>query len=442
MKLSSKVALLAGMGGLLDGYDLIVVAGAISLISKSFSITSSAITGLIIGTAFLGGFFGSIFLSRLVDISGRKMMFVLDLFLFVGGTLIAGLAVNTTMLFIGRFLTGLAIGVDLAVSWTLVAEFSPKERRGFLLSLQFIMWGIGAVLSFLVLDAFLGLGNGGAWRAAFLIGLIPAIIVLWIRKSIPESPRWLAAKGKVSEANDIIINSDMGVTIEELTFLNSTTSDFKWTSLFSRQLMRLLVGVFLSTFLAFFLIAPINLFTPQVLKTIGLTGDLHISLLGSAFVWLFNIAGFLVGGLLIDKTGRRPVGIFSFGLMTLILVILLAFKLPADAFFILWICMEFLGSLGASVTWTWASELFPTAVRGFAMGVNSSANRLSGFVSSYIIALILSHSVKLLYLSGIGAGIVILLITIFVINVESKGKALEDISERNIYSDVKMKKGV
>lgn len=433
MRLSSKVAILAGMGGLLDGYDLIVIAGAISLIAKSFAITSSAVTGLIIGMAFLGGFFGSIFLSRIVDISGRKMMFVLDLFLFIGGTLIAGFAVSTPMLFVGRFLTGLAIGVDLAVSWTLVAEFAPKERRGFLLSLQFIMWGVGAVLSFLVLDAFLSLGNG-AWRAAFLVGLIPAIIVLVIRKSIPESPRWLVAKGKISEAKEIMKNSDIGVSIEELTVLNLSTKRYKWTTVFSGQLIRLLVGVFLSTFLAFFLIAPINLFTPQVLKTVGLTGDLHISLLGSAFVWLFNIAGFLVGGLLIDKAGRRPIGIISFGLMTLFLIILLAFKVPAGLFFVLWICMEFLGSLGASVTWTWASELFPTAVRGFAMGVNSSANRLSGFVSSYIIALILSHSVNLLYLYGIGAGIIILIIILVVIKVESKGRALEDLSERMIFS--------
>ncbi|MBM7683319.1 putative MFS transporter [Pullulanibacillus pueri] len=432
MRLSSKVAVLAGMGGLLDGYDLIVISGAISLITKTFSITSSTVSGLLIGIAFLGGFFGSIFLSRLVDTSGRKMMFVFDLFLFVGGTLIAGLAVNVPMLFIGRFLTGLAIGVDLAVSWTLVAEFAPKERRGFLLSLQFIMWGIGAVLSFLVLDAFLLLFGTVAWRWAILIGILPAIVVLAIRKSIPESPRWLVSKGKIAEAQETLKHSDIGVSAEELTVLNERTKGYKWSALFSGKLMRLLIGVFFSTFLAFFLIAPINLFTSQVLKTVGLTGDLKISLLGSAFVWLFNIAGFVVGGLLIDKAGRKPIGIISFGVMTLILIVLLAVNVPAGVFFVLWVCMEFLGSLGASVTWTWASELFPTSVRGFAMGVNSSANRLSGFVSSYIIALILSHSMKLLYLSGIGAGIIILFIILVVINIESKGKSLEEISELNM----------
>jgi len=428
MRLSSKVALLAGMGGLLDGYDLIVISGAISLINNTFSITSPTIPGLIIGIAFLGGFFGSMFLSRFVDTSGRKMMFIFDLFLFIGGTLIAGLAVNLPMLFIGRFLTGLAIGVDLAVSWTLVAEFAPKERRGFLLSLQFIMWGIGAVLSFLVLDAFLSLGDA-AWRYAILVGLIPAIVVLAIRKTIPESPRWLASKGKIVEAQEIIKNSDLDVTVDELKILNSSENTYKWSSLFSGKLIRLLVGVFFSTFLAFFLMAPINLFTPQVLKIVGLTGSLNISLLGSAFVWLFNIAGFIVGGLLIDKAGRRPIGIVAFSLMSIILVCLLVFDVPAKLFFVLWICMEFLGSLGSSVTWTWAAELFPTTVRGFAMGVNSSANRLSGFASSYIIALILSHSISWLYVAGIGAGIIILFIIIVVINVESKGRTLEDISE-------------
>ncbi|MFD1675301.1 MFS transporter [Alicyclobacillus fodiniaquatilis] len=431
MRLSSKVAILAGMGGFLDGYDLIVISGAISLVGKTFSTTSSQVTGLMIGMAFLGGFFGSILLSRLVDTYGRKMMFVLDLFLFVGGTLIASLAVNVPMLFVGRFLTGLAIGVDLAVSWTLVAEFAPKERRGFLLSLQFILWGIGALVSFLVVDAFLFLGSE-AWRAAFLVGLIPAIVVLVIRRSIPESPRWLASKGNIEEAEKIIKNSDSGISTEMLTAVHSSTNQYKWSALFSGKLMRLVVGVFISTFLAFFLTAPINLYTPEVLTTVGLTGSLNISLLGSAFVWVFNIIGFIVGGLLIDKIGRRPIGVIAFGVMTLILVTLLVFAVPPGLFFVLWICMEFLGAFGASVTWTWASELFPTTIRGFAMGVNSSANRLSGFVSSYIIALILSQSLKLLYISGIGAGLIIIFIVIVVINVESKGKALEDISERSL----------
>lgn len=429
MRLSSKVALLAGVGGLLDGYDLIVMAGALSLVTKTFSISSSAVSGLLMGIAFLGGFFGSICLSRLVDLSGRKLMFVFDLFLFIGGTLICALAVNAPMMFVGRFLTGLAIGVDLAVSWTLVAEFSPKERRGFLLSLQFILWGIGAAVSFLVVDAFLFMGTE-AWRAAFLVGLIPAIIVLIIRRSIPESPRWLASKGKIEEAKEVIKHSDSDLTVETLTLLHSSTSQYKnWSSLFSGKLTRLVVGVFISTFLAFFLTAPINLYTPEVLKTVGLTGNVHISLLGSAFVWLFNIAGFVAGGLLLDKTGRRPIGIIAFSIMTLCLLVLLIFKVSPGLFFVLWIAMEFLGAFGASVTWTWASELFPTSIRGFAMGVNSSANRLSGFLASYIISLILSQSLKLLYVSGICAGLIIIFIILVIIKEESKGKALEEISE-------------
>ncbi len=428
MRLSSKIAILAGMGGFLDGYDLIVISGAISLITKTFSITSPSVRGLLIGMAFLGGFFGSMFLSRLIDVYGRKMMFVVDLFLFIGGTLISALAVNAPMLFIGRFLTGLAIGVDLAVSWTLVAEFSPKERRGFLLSLQFILWGIGAMLSFLILDLFLFVGVE-AWRAAFLLGLIPAIVVLVIRRSIPESPRWLASKGKVQEASLIIKNSDSDISSETLSVLNISANRYTWSSLFSGKLIRLVIGVFISTFLAFFLTAPLNLYTTQVLKTVGLTGSLHVSLLGSAFVWLFNVIGFIAGGFLIDKTGRRPVGIIAFGLMTLILVVLLTVKVSPAVFFTLWVTMEFLGAFGASVTWTWASELFPTTIRAFAMGVNSSANRLSGFVSSYIIALVLSKSLELLYISGIIAGVIIIFIVAVVINVESKGRALEDISE-------------
>lgn len=430
MKLSSKVAFLAGMGGFLDGYDLIVVSGGIALIAKTFSITSPQVTGLLIGTAFLGGFFGAAFLSRLVDAYGRKVMFIYDLFLFIGGTLLSILAVNVGMLLVGRFLTGLAIGVDLAVSWTLVAEFSPKDRRGFLLSLQFILWGIGAAVSFLVTDLLLGLGPDAAWRAAFAVGLIPALAVLGVRRSLPESPRWLAANGYMELAQRVVEQSDGDISTSALAVLHTRGARYRWWDLFRGRLLRLTAGVFISTFLAFFLAAPINLYTPEVLKTVGLTGDLHKSLLGSAFVWIFNILGFVAGGLLIDKNGRKPVGLAAFGLITLILISLVTIhRMPPDVFFVLWILMEFLNAFGASVTWTWASELFPTTLRGFAMGVNSSANRLSGFASSYIIAILLAHSLKVLYIAGICAGVIILFIVAVVINVESKGKELEEISE-------------
>lgn len=433
MRLSSKVAFLAGMGGLLDGYDLIVISGGMALIVKTFSISSPQIQGLLLGTAFLGGFLGAVLLSRLVDVYGRKLIFIYDLLLFTGGTLISALAVSVVMLFIGRFLTGLAIGVDLAVSWTLVAEFSPKDRRGFLLSLQFILWGVGAALSFVIVTALLPLGDG-AWRVAFLIGLLPAVVVIVVRRSLPESPRWLASRGQIEAAREVLARSDTDLSVEALTTLNSVTDRYGWTSLFRGRLLRLTAGVFVAAFLAFFLTAPVNLYTPEVLKTVGLTGSLAISLLGSAFVWIFNILGFIAGGLLMDRAGRKPVGIAAFGLLGLVLITLTLFHIAPNVFFVLWIAVEFLSAFGAAVIWSWSSELFPTAVRGFAMGVNSSANRLSGFVSSYIIAVILAQSLRLLYVAGICAAIVIVFVVAVVINVESRGRDLEEISESPVVS--------
>lgn len=435
MRLSSRVAFLAGMGGLLDGYDLIVISAGLTLIVKSFAITSPQTKGLLVGTAFLGGFLGAVLLSRLVDVYGRKLIFIYDLLLFLGGTLISALAVSVVMLFIGRFLTGLAIGVDLAVSWTLVAEFSPKERRGFLLSLQFILWGIGAAASFLVMAALLPLGNG-AWRVAFLIGLVPAVVVIVVRRSLPESPRWLASRGQIESARQVIAQSDTGMSVEALETLNAEGRQRHWATLFRGRLLRLTAGVFIAAFLAFFLVAPVNLYTPEILKTVGLTGSLALSLLGSSFVWIFNILGFVAGGLLMDRGGRKPVGIAAFGLLGLVLLALTLFPVAPGVFFVLWVAVEFLSAFGAAVIWSWSSELFPTSVRGFAMGINSSANRLSGFVSSYIVAIILAESLKLLYIAGICAAIVIVFIVTVVINVESKGKDLEEISESPFTSSV------
>jgi putative MFS transporter len=430
MGISRRVTVLAGMGGFLDGYDLIVISGAISLVSLSFSISSPSIKGLLIGTAFLGGFLGAIFLGKAVDVYGRRLMFLYDLVLFIGGILVSSFAISLPMLFAGRFLVGLAIGADLSVSWTLVSEYAPKERRGFLLSAQFILWGIGAIVSYLVLDAFLFTGNN-AWRYAFLIAIIPAVAVLILRRKIPESPRWLASHGNLSLARKIIKNTGANISDESLMIINTTKKEYSTMSMFKGKYLRLSSGVFISTFLAFFIAAPLNLFTPEVLELVGFTSVLHIALLGSALVWVFNIAGFTVGGILIDKSGRKIVGIIAFSLAAFILLMLFLVKFSPDLFFVLWIGIEFLAALGASVTWVWAAELFPTVFRGFAMGFNSSANRISGFFSSYIIAVIIAISLGLLYLISFLVSAFIVFIIAFWINVESKNKTLEDISEES-----------
>lgn len=433
MKLYNKVTILAGMGAYLDGFDLIVISAAISLISVTFNITSSSVSGLLIGTAFLGGFFGALFLGKLVDKYGRRIMFLTDLFLFVGGTLITALSVNLPMIFVGRALVGLAIGADISVSWTMVAEYSPKNRRGALLSYQFILWGLGAISSYLILFAVLSAGNM-AWRIAFLIGLIPAVLVLIMRRSIPESPRWLISHGKENEAFEILKTNDITLSKSSISALEIESKDLKDSTtmtLFSRKYIRLSTGVFIAQFLAFFIVIPANLYTPKILLLVGFSKQFSILLLGSAFVWIFNVLGFLGGSLLLDKIGRRNVAGFAFIPLAAILLTLwiTITYINIDVFFLLWILVEFLSAFGASVTWAWSSELFPTAIRGFAMGFNGSANRLIGFFGSYILAVLLAISLKLVYLTCFIIGIGLVFVVMIWINVEAKGKDLEDISE-------------
>ncbi len=431
MKLYKKIATLAGMGAYLDGFDLIVISGAISLINITFAISSPQVSGLLIGTAFLGGFFGAIFLGRLVDKFGRRIMFLSDLFLFVGGTLITALSINLPEIFLGRVLVGLAIGADISVSWTMVAEYSPKNRRGALLSYQFILWGLGAISSYLVIDVLLSTGNI-AWRIAFLIGLIPAIAVLIFRRSIPESPRWLISKGEENKAKEILKSNAIYISEDSILSLRGKSSKYTPMTLFSRKFRRLSTGIFLAQFLAFFIVIPANLYTPKILVMVGFSHQLSVSLLGSAFVWIFNVVGFLVGALLLDKIGRRNVAGFAFIPLAAILLVLWLTNLPVNVFFVFWILVEFLSAFGASVTWAWSSELFPTAIRGFAMGFNGSANRLIGFFGSYVLAVLLAISLKSVYETAFIVGVALVFIVMFWINVEAKGKELEDISEKRV----------
>lgn len=426
MKLSNRVALLAGMGSFLDGYDLIVIAGALAFVEKSLNL-SSKLGGLAVGMSFLGGFFGALFLSRTVDLYGRRIVFLYDLLLFIVGTLIAALSVNFIMLFVGRFLVGMAIGVDLSVTWTMVSEFAPNLHRGALLSLQFILWDIGAILSYFFLIALLPVGNP-VWRYVFLIGLIPAIIVTTIRRTIPESPRWLLSKQRKNEAMEIITSNNLNISSEAIQ-KELAQKRVPWTNLFSRNYRRNAIGVFVIQTLAFLALVPFNLFTPEVLKLIGFSGSEAIILLGSAFVWTFSLIAWIAAFFALDSIGRKLVAGVSYGIAVVFLAVLvLAYgDLPTNVFFGMWVTVEFFATFGSASLWAWSNELFPTSLRGFAQGFNASGNRIAGFFGSYLTAALLAISLASLYSVSLAATIVVVAVILLLKNSETKRKDLSDI---------------
>lgn len=427
MQTSTKVTVLAGMGGFLDGYDFIVFVAALSLITISLGTITTADKGLLLGMAFLGAFFGSILLGHYTDKVGRKRIFVITLALFALAALFMGFAINYVWLFIGRFIIGFSLGADYAVSWTMVSEFSPKRVRAGLISYLQLIYSIGALISYLVVVALLSTGDLD-WRIAIWIGIIPALVTLFLRRNIPESPRWLATQGKITQAKDIINSSHTEISVNSLEILEQDNKK-SFGLLFSHKYRRRISGTIVIQMLAFFLFIPVTIYTPTVLTLLGFSKSLEYILLGSTIEWIFIIFGFLVGVFLIDKMKRKIAASLSFIIIGIMLIVLMTLRPTGLAILLPWGIMAFFLSFGSAVIWTWSSELFPTAARGLAQGLNTAANRIIGFGGSTVDAVLLAGGISTFYIILLTVCIVLILAIIFWINVETRGVSLEQISE-------------
>jgi putative MFS transporter len=427
MKFYLKISTLAGMGAFLDGYDFIVFVAALSLITISLGTITTADKGLLLGMAFLGAFFGSILLGHYTDKIGRKRIFLITIALFALAALFMGFAVNYVWLFIGRFIIGFSLGADYAVSWTMVSEFSPRRLRAGLISYLQLIYSIGALISYLIVVALLSAGDLD-WRIAIWIGIVPALVTLFLRRSIPESPRWLAAQGRTKEAKDIITSTSTEISNDNLEILKQVNKK-SFSILFSHKYVRRMSGTIIIQMLAFFLFIPVTIYTPTVLALLGFSKSLEYILLGSTIEWIFIIFGFLAGVFLIDKMKRKIAASLSFIIIGIMLIVLMVLRPTGLSILLPWGVMAFFLSFGSAVIWTWSSELFPTTARGLAQGLNTAANRIIGFGGSTVDAVLLARGISAFYVILLTVCVILILAILFWINVETKGVSLEQISE-------------
>jgi SP family galactose:H+ symporter-like MFS transporter len=197
------VSTVAAITGLLFGFDTGIISGALLFIEKDFPL-STFVKELIVSSVLLGAMFGSLSSGLLTDYLGRKRVMLIISAFFIIGTLISSLAAHVNGIFIGRFFIGFAIGMGSYTAPLYIAEISPHELRGGLVSLNQLAITIGILCSFIINYAFTNIE--GSWRFMFAIGLLPAFLLSVGMIFLPESPRWLIKKNKHEKATKILQN--------------------------------------------------------------------------------------------------------------------------------------------------------------------------------------------------------------------------------------------
>ncbi|SHJ24269.1 MFS transporter, putative metabolite transport protein [Tessaracoccus bendigoensis DSM 12906] len=432
LRFQRKIALLAGAGMFIDGFDVAVIAVALPGLRQEWNITSGLVSGVVASAVVLGMFFGMMFGGRLVDKFGRRKMYLFDLLGFVVFALAAALTQNVWQLIAARFMLGLFIGADYPISSSVTAEFTSPKRRGGYIIFMSLLWQLGAFTAYVTGIVLMQVGDS-AWRWMLAVGALLAVIVIIMRHSMPESPRWLRAQGRDAEADaierqvfeehDLVINSGSGVK-------PASASKGQWRELFSPLMIR--ATVFCSVFWFAFAVSfyGIQMYTPTILGPFT-EGRPELAFLGAALIAALGVVGAGIGMFTVERWGRRRQMIWCFVGMVIALVVLALWQDPTLTFLIVFLSITILlANLGPGVlNMVYPNEMFPTRLRGTGVGFAGSVSRI-GSILGVLVFPVLVDSWGMANATWLFAGVAIIgLATAVALAPETKGRSMEELEE-------------
>ncbi|MET8248942.1 MFS transporter [Streptomyces sp. NPDC005202] len=317
-----KLLVACSGGPLLDGYLLSIVG--VALIGMTHDLHLSTSTAALVGvSAMIGMFFGGLVIGWLTDLVGRRVMYTIDLTVLLVGSVASAFAANAWQVIVLRFLIGFAIGADYPIATSLLTEWCPRRERGRALGITIVAWYFGAMAAYAVGYLITLAAPAGAWRWMLASSAVVSLFVLALRHGTPESPRWLVENGRVDEARELI-RSVLGADVSREQLLASRTTVIR-----SGSLSALFRGLYLRRvlFVSVFYTCQVipmwamYIFGPQLLGAFGFNEN-TVGNLGSALVSLLFMLGCIPAMRMLDTVGRRPMITWSFGLMTIPLLVL------------------------------------------------------------------------------------------------------------------------
>ena len=425
---------ISALGGMLFGYDIGVISGAILFIKSDFSL-SPGLEEIVVSSVLLGSLLGAVIGGLLADRLGRRRLLIVTAVVFALGAVGAALAPSTLWLVAARVVAGAAIGIASFVAPLYISEIAPVAIRGKLVSINQVALTSGIVISYGIDYAFAG---SQAWRWMFALAVIPAAAFAAGLMFIPESPRWLVGRGHVDQARAVLTRIRSPEQVEgELSEIQQSVAQQKghWSELLSPLLRpAMIVGIGLAIAQQITGINTVIYYAPTILNFAGLSSA-SVAILASVGVGVVNLALKLVAMQLIDRVGRRPLLLVSLAGMALSLSVLgLAFALPQLAGSLGWIAviglMTYVGSFAVGlgpVFWLMLSEIYPLRIRGRAMSVGTVANWSANLIValSFLTLTQVLGTAPTFWLYGVvsvGAWVFA-----FFLVPETKGRSLEDI---------------
>ncbi|MEY7978143.1 MFS transporter [Streptomyces pilosus] len=437
---------------ILDGMEVTIVgniAGRLAEPGSGLDISSGQITGIAAALYVTGACAGALFWGRLTDIYGRKKLFLITLAVYLGATALTAFSFDTWWFFLFRFLTGFGIGGEYAAINSAIDELIPAKYRGrvdLIINGSYWLGAVGgALLSIVALNTSIFPADVG-WRLTFALGAVLALVILLVRRHVPESPRWLLIHGREEEAEQIVRDAEKMIEAEkgeplpqvegEMVIHQRTRTTFTEIArtMFARYRKRSVLGFSLFIGQAF-LYNAITFGYGAILTQFfdvpsGNTGYYF------AVIAIGNFLGPLLLGRLFDTVGRR-IMISGTYLVSGVLLFATAWlfdqgSLSATTMTACWCAVLFFASAGASSAYLTVSEIFPMETRAMAIAFFYAIGTAAGGISGPLIFAELTGSGKVpdaVLAFQIGAALMCAAgIVAAFLAVKAEGRSLEDIA--------------
>ncbi|MGC9116581.1 MAG: MFS transporter [Conexivisphaera sp.] len=387
-----KVWLTAGMGFFTDAYDLFII-GAIITIFNAYKLPGfydPGLEALLASSAIFTAIAGQVLFGRIADLMGRKFIYGIEAAILSAGALLSALSPNILWLLVFRSILGLGIGGDYPLSATIASEYSGRRTRGKMVALVFANQGLGTIAAVAVAMAAVAyLPPDLAWRVAAGFGAIPALSVIYLRRKLPETPRYSAlVRGDYEEARRAA--GVLGARLEGEGVVARRLG--VWT--FLRRYWVTLIATAVSWFLVDIALYGTGIYSSSIVSGVmGSSGSLVVTIFESGIPFLVGVPGYFTAVALIDRVGRKSLQIAGFLGMALVYVYVahllditggaITRAVPAYAALAIYSLSFFAIDAGPNTTtFVIPSEVFPVRYRTTGHGISAAMGKLGAGIST------------------------------------------------------------
>ncbi|MEZ2127857.1 MULTISPECIES: MFS transporter [unclassified Sinorhizobium] len=427
----AMIRIVIGIATFFDAYTVLAIAFAMPVLVKEWQLTPSQI-GMIISAGYVGQLIGAVFFGCLAERIGRLRVLMLTITLFVSMDIACLFAGGPVWMILFRIFQGIGTGGEVPVASAYVNEMVGAKKRGRFFLLYEVIFPIGlmfaGIVGYFIVPVY-------GWRAMFAVGLVPAVIMIPLRFLMPESPRWLASRGRFVEADAIVSAfeqsaTNRGVNLPDPQPVANTAKPVAtdWKEMFGSFYRRRTLMLWSLWFCVYLVINGMITWMPTLYReTFGLplSASLGFGFITSAC----GVAASIICALLIDRVGRKTWYSWAFAIAVLPLAGLAVTGADTAKHVLVFVSLGYaIAQTIAFSLYLYTAELYPTRLRALGVGCGSAWLRLGSSTGPLIVGVLATpHGVGSVF-AVFGGVLALGAVITWLFAIETAGKSLESLS--------------